>query len=95
MAILMVAAYPFFDRYQPVKHSEIGKIDHCSVEVLTTSHYVKHTDDELEKIKPLIETARFNCKVPATIYYFNTKMLVSRAGMNNDISFCLTAPPHG
>ncbi|WP_199638710.1 winged helix-turn-helix domain-containing protein [Serratia sp. PAMC26656] len=92
MAILMVTAYPFFDRYQPVKHSEIGKIDRCSVELLTTSHYVKHADDELEKVKPLIESARFNCQVPATIYYFNTKMLVSRAGMNNAISFLSYCP---
>lgn len=92
VAILMVVAYPFFDRYQPVKHSAIGKIDHCSVEVLTTSHYVKHTDDELEEIKPLIESAKFNCKVPATIYYFNTKMLVSRVGMNNAISFLSYCP---
>lgn len=92
MAILMATAYPFFDQYQPVKHSEIGKVDHCSIEVLTTSHYVKHTDDELEKVKPLIESAKFNCKVPATIYYFNTKMLVSRAGMNNAISFLSYCP---
>lgn len=92
VAIVMIAAYPFFNKYNPAKMSEIGRVENCKVEVLTAAHYVKHADDELAKVKPLIEKLKFNCAVPATIYYFNSEMLVSHTGMNNAVSFLSYCP---
>ncbi|ANK00924.1 winged helix-turn-helix domain-containing protein [Serratia plymuthica] len=91
-AIVMIAAYPLFNKYNSAKMSEIGRVENCKVEVLTAAHYVKHADDELEKVKPLIEKLKFNCAIPATIYYFNSEMLVSRTGMNNAVSFLSYCP---
>lgn len=92
VAILMIAAYPLLNKYSPARMSEIGRVENCKVEVLTAAHYVKHADDELEKVKPLVEKLKFNCAVPATIYYFNSEMLVSRTGMNNTVSFLSYCP---
>jgi hypothetical protein len=92
MALIMVTTYSFFDKYDPADYRPIGKVGSCTIDVLTVSHYVKHDSDELDAIKPLIESAKFNCNVPATVYYFNTKMLVSRTGMKNAISFLAYCP---
>lgn len=92
VAIVMIAAYPLLNKYNSARMSEIGRVENCKVEVLTAAHYVKHTDDELDKVKPLIEKLKFNCAVPAIIYYFNSEMLVSHMGMNNTVSFLSYCP---
>ncbi|QLJ67569.1 winged helix-turn-helix domain-containing protein [Serratia marcescens] len=88
----LVSAYLLMGRYQPVSHSAIGKVEQCAVVVLNTSHYVKHADDELEKVKSLVVASNFNCTIPATLYYFNTQMLTSRTGPVKSISFLSYCP---
>ncbi|AEF47915.1 transcriptional regulator, CadC [Serratia sp. AS12] len=98
VALIMVTAYPFFDKYDPVVYRPMGKVGSCTINFLTASQYVNHAGGELDAIKPLIESAKFNCNIPATIYYFNSQMLVSRAGMKNAISFlsyCPSSRPKG
>lgn len=92
VAFIMATAYPFFDKYDPVVYRSIGKVDNCTIEVLRASHAIKNVDNKLDEIKPLIESAKFNCNVPAAIYYFNSKMLVGRAEINNEISFLSYCP---
>jgi DNA-binding winged helix-turn-helix (wHTH) protein len=98
VALIMVTTYLFFDKYDPVVYHPMGKVGSCTINFLTASHYVKHVSNELDVIKSLIESAKFNCNIPATIYYFNSQMLVSRAGMKNAIfflSYCPSSRPKG
>jgi len=70
---------------------EIGKVDQCSLVVLTSPDIVKVSKEKQEMVK-LIDKLGLDCRSPATVYHFNSEISSTLTGFTDVISYLSFCP---
>jgi len=77
--------------YVMAEQIEIGKVEQCSLVVLTSPDIVKVSKEKQEMVR-LIKKLGLDCRSPATVYHFNSKISSTLIGFTDAISYLSFCP---
>ncbi|BEM60669.1 hypothetical protein SME22J_45300 [Serratia marcescens] len=79
--------------YQPISTVDVGRIDSCSVRLITTYHKPAISKVDLEHLSNMLkQRPQIHCNEPATLLYYDTQTLVPNGSGRTRTSYFYYCP---